>query len=313
MTNRFVNFNPKYATAGETDILDSQNFAQLIYSNYAANVWYVHSGTGADTNDGKRADYPFATIDAAIGAATANQGDVILVMPGHAEDIADATTFQVDVAGLTIIGLGHGRNRPTFTFTNTAGSIEIDSDNTVISNLVFISSITAVVVGMNVDADYCTIDGCEWNYDETGDDFILAMDIDAVTGTIVQNCYVRAEEAAGATAAIRLDAAPDTIIRNNRFIGRYTQTISGTTGSAAASTGIQLLNNLLENVLTSSGLVVDMHDSSTGLIAGNFLASGDSTTAVAGLLDPGNCKCFENYVCNAADETGGIVPGTASG
>ncbi|GAF96466.1 unnamed protein product, partial [marine sediment metagenome] len=87
--------------------------------------WYVHSGTGTDAvGYGTHPDKPLATIDDAIGLATASQGDIIYVMPGHAETIG-AGEIDVDKIGLSIIGLGVENDRPTITFDETTSDVDI--------------------------------------------------------------------------------------------------------------------------------------------------------------------------------------------
>jgi len=83
-------------------------------------VFYVNNSTvlaengvgGSDGNPGTL-QRPFSTIDYAIGRCTAGRGDIILVMPGHAETVTSATMINMDVAGVAIIGLGTGSSRPT--------------------------------------------------------------------------------------------------------------------------------------------------------------------------------------------------------
>ncbi len=72
-------------------------------------TFFVDSGhaSAADssaTNWGKRKDQPFATVDYAIGKCAANNGDIIFVMPGHAENISAATSWVQDVAGVRVQG-----------------------------------------------------------------------------------------------------------------------------------------------------------------------------------------------------------------
>src|SRR5512138_1472506 len=76
-------------------------------------VFFVHSGTGTDgAGYGKNPDSPVATLDYAIGLCTASKGDVIYVLPGHAENLTTATSLTMDVAGVKVIGLGWGPLRP---------------------------------------------------------------------------------------------------------------------------------------------------------------------------------------------------------
>ena len=54
-------------------------------------VYFVNSATGTDSaGNGQNPDAPFATLAYAVAQVTSGQGDVIYVMPGHAENIAAA-------------------------------------------------------------------------------------------------------------------------------------------------------------------------------------------------------------------------------
>lgn len=274
------------------------------------NTFFVDSGTGNNNNSGAVPTEPLATIDAAVGLCTASNGDIIIVMPGHAENISAATSLVVDVAGVQIIGLGHGRNRPVLTFTATAGSIEMDAANTRLSNIVLFSSISAVVVGINVDANDVTLDNLEFGYDATGDDFITMIDVDAFDRCVIENCYFGAESgAAGAGEAIRLDDANYVRIVNNRFSGQWSD--AAIVGEGAAGTDLLIANNFIYNADTSDGNGIGLTVAFTGVIANNSIGTLYATS-VATILDPGSCLCLENYVGNAIDEKGIVVPTTAA-
>jgi len=52
------------------------------------NVFWVSSTTGTDSAGyGRNPDAPVATLDYAIGLCTASKGDIVYLMPGHAENI----------------------------------------------------------------------------------------------------------------------------------------------------------------------------------------------------------------------------------
>ncbi len=110
------------------------------------NVFFVDSATGSNSNDGKSVSAPVATLDYAIGLCTANKGDIIYLMPGHAET---TTAIALDVAGLTIIGLGVGASRPTLTATTAATDlINISVASTWMENIILVgaaSGCTALV------------------------------------------------------------------------------------------------------------------------------------------------------------------------
>ncbi len=273
------------------------------------NYFFVHSGTGSNSNAGTDSELPVATIDYAVGLCTASKGDVIIVMPGHAENISAGTSLVVDVAGVQIIGLGHGFNRPVLTFTNTAGSIEMDAANTRLSNVILKASVSAVVVGINVDADNVTLDNLRFTIDETGDDFITMVDIDAFDGASVLNCQFQAEAIAGSAEAIRLDDCHDVLIQGNHFTGNFSD--SAIVGEGALGLRLELIGNFIYNDDTGTANGIDLNVAFTGLIAYNAIATLDAA-AVANLLDPGSCGNVENYGVNAIDEIAIVIGGTAS-
>jgi hypothetical protein len=263
---------------------------------------------GSNSNDGTY-QRPFATIDYAVGKCTANRGDIIMVMPGHSETISSATSLVLDVAGVAVIGLGSGSLRPDLNFSNTAGSVEVDAADVTLYNLTLTADVSAVVVGVNVDAAGFTMDSCEFRYNATGDDFITMMDIDAVADATINNCIFNAEETAGCSEAIRLDTATRARITNCHFTGDFTD--GGIIGEGAASTGILISDNYIYNSDTTGGEVIDLNVACTGLIINNRCGTL-FPTAPETAFDPGSCLCLENYVANAIDESGIIVPTTLS-
>jgi hypothetical protein len=274
--------------------------------------YFVHSGTGANTNGGKTKETPLATIDAAINKCTASVGDVIIVMPGHAETIASASTLIPDVEGITIIGLGNGDNRPTLTFSATDSEIEVGADNITIDNIRFIASISAVATGIDVNANFCTIKNCEFAYSgTTTHDFVQAIDIDAYDDNAVISCVFRAEVAtAGADQHIRMDDAHRTKIIGCEFYGDCADASILQEGAACAD--ILIAHNYIYNDDTASAVnCINIEDASSGLIAYNA-CTGLYAADPATLIDPGSCGCIENYCSNAVDESGTIVPVTLS-
>ncbi|MES0339863.1 MAG: hypothetical protein ABUK15_07390 [Anaerolineales bacterium] len=276
-------------------------------------VWFVDSGASNATNGnlGDSPDRPFATLNGAINSATASNGDQIVLMPGHTETVSSALTQVISKAGLTIIGVGVGSNRPTFNFTATASSFEIDSANTTIENVRFVAGISAVVVGVNVDADNVTLKNCEWNLSATGFDFVIMVDVDTVNNCSIEDCIFRAEGAtAGAAEAIRLDTANFARVLRNEMYGDFSA--AAILAEGAASLQIYVADNVVYNDDTAStNNGIDLSVACTGVTAFNRLTGLQGTNVVA-LLDPGSCLNIENYGCNAIDELGIVIGGTPS-
>jgi len=135
-------------------------FPYVDTQNANGNVFWVDSVKGSNGNKGTFKS-PFATIDYAVGRCTANQGDKIYVAAGHAETIIAATGLVADVAGISIIGLGNGTNRPTLTFaTSTAASVVVSAANVAISNIRFICNIASQVTVIDCNSTGTTISDC---------------------------------------------------------------------------------------------------------------------------------------------------------
>ena len=144
----------------------SGNLVVADASKATGKYWYVDSGsaTGADAGGSGRApDAPFLTLDYAFGAhgAAANNGDVVIVMPGHAETIASAGAITMDLAGVSVIGIGTGADRPTFTFSATDSTIIMSAASLRLENILIKPSINAVVSPIVISGADCVIKNVE--------------------------------------------------------------------------------------------------------------------------------------------------------
>ena len=106
----------------------------------------------------------YTTLTAALANVTADRGDIIYLAEGYAETIVAAAGGGVAKAGVRIVGLGDGTNRPTFTFTtSTAASFDITAARVYIQNCIFTCGIDAQLAMINITTADVTIDGCEIN------------------------------------------------------------------------------------------------------------------------------------------------------
>jgi len=177
------------------------------------NVWYVGSTVSTASDSalpfGTTPENPLATLDYAIGQCTANQGDIIYVMPGHTETLTAAAQLVFDVAGVKVIGLGVGTNRPTFTLsTATTADVDIDATNVWIDNIRFVSGIDSLAVVLDVNSANFSCTRCDFvsssgneiinqvNFATTVDDFYFAdcyffqpTDPDGTNGGTSTGCF----------------------------------------------------------------------------------------------------------------------------
>lgn len=134
------------------------------YSDYSptwvsGSVIWVHSSTGNDSNAGTLEEKPKATLASAISAAASNEADTILIKSGHTQTVTASQAFT-NKAGLTIIGLGTGSNRPRFTVNGAVDYLAVSVTDVWIENLFFVASTAAATSRIKVTADGCTIKDC---------------------------------------------------------------------------------------------------------------------------------------------------------
>jgi len=271
--------------------------------------FFVHSGTGTDgAGFGSSPDKPFATLDYAIGKCTASKGDIIYVLPGHTETFIATNGFDADVAGIAIIGLGWGAQRPTFVFNHANAQVNVGAASVRIENIRFVTSITAVVAGVQVEGvTDAVFKDCEWYWGgTTGDDFVISLELEAgAHRTLIEGCRFLAEPAvAGAAAAINITGKSDNVrVQGCEFMGDYSTACLN--GAAAADEGLMFLDNLVHN--TDAGEpYLEVHANTTGVIADTRgLASGATIAANAVAAAMAH---VENFVVNTAG-TIGIIKG----
>lgn len=269
-------------------------------------VYFVDSVTGSNGNDGESKDRPFATIDYAVGRCTASKGDVIVVLPGHVETVTAAAGLDLDVAGITIVGVGNGRNRPKINFTTaTTADMDVDAANITIMNLFFdMTSIDALAAGIDVNSADFTMLNCEVELaDASGQCVAGVVYDDAADRMRIEGCNFHG--AGDTTALIAVDGAgaDDVVIKGNIFNGYF-----GTTGAVqqATTAGVNWVidgNYFINRTADANNLAVNLHASTVALISNNRIAVIDSTSpmpvvAAAGFVS-GNY--FKGAVGTGAD------------
>lgn len=125
------------------------------------NVYFVDSGA-AGANNGNLGIHPenspLATLAGAMDKVTASNGDWIILMPGHAET---TTAVALDVAGVTIAGVGHGRQRPTFTATTAASDLfDVTADDIRLRNIRTVSAASGCTSFISIAANGFECERC---------------------------------------------------------------------------------------------------------------------------------------------------------
>lgn len=225
-------------------------------------VLWVDGNRGGNGNKGTY-DRPFGTIDYSVGRCNANQGDIIMVKPGHVETVSAAAGLGLDVAGIAIVGLGAGSNRPTVNFTTAVGAdMDVDAANISIYNLLFTGGIDALTGPIDVNAADFSFINCETR-DVTGQatDFIVT-DANA-TRLLIDGWVHRGASAAGADTAVSIIGGDGAMIRNFWIDGNFA--VACIENVTTAATNITITDGFAYT-RNAADVIVTLHASATGFV-----------------------------------------------
>lgn len=285
----------------------------------ASQIFYVHN-TGSSTNDGLSRSTPLSTVAGAVAKCDAAKGDVIFVMAGHTETLGTtAPGLDVDVAGIAILGEGHGKNRPVI----TAGAADIDAvrisaSNVFVDNLWFVGSSsqstnTSSLVDLPSGSDDVTFRNCV--FDLTG----LAAPTDVVRLAGNDRCKFLdctwIGDTDGPDIAILITAASTHL----HVIGcEFNFAPNGIDEavikvSAGAPSGLIVKDCLL---IGPDLLAIDIDASGAatgdGLVTDCRIAAGAAVATIANLLDVGGVNFCNILATDTAAEEGSGIPKTTS-
>jgi hypothetical protein len=281
--------------------------------------WFVCNRTGANGsngNPGDRADQPFATMQGAIAACTAGNGDVIIVGPGHAETVT-ATSIALNVAGVQIYGVGEGLARPTFTFGAAAATITVSAANCSWSGCHFKANFVDVAAAFTL--------GAAKDFRLENNTFLDISSILNFLSIVVTGATANAADglkvlnnwyqglAATANAFVSILGNCDRLIINDNHVDKLATNDAGqfVTIAALVLMAAQIKRNTLQ-VLGATGSTVGIFltgssTTNTGVVSDNRVASLDTTTELISTTGT-KFKFFENYYTGTADATGKLWP-----
>lgn len=278
-------------------------------------VWFVNSASGSDaTGYGRRPDSPFATLAYAFSSDSVTSGDVVYVMPGHAETVNAAGDITMDIAGVTVVGLGRGSSRPTFTYaTDTASTWLITAANVTVRNVLITCTGTIDV------ANAITITGADVSLVDVDvrDSAATSQFADPIiVSTGADRCRLERvrvfSHASGdaAQSAILLSAA----VVDVEIIDHYSDGLfaTGNIESTAAA-----LNTVIKNAVTrqrhaTRDAGINLHASNTGFVLAPRVWSATNDADGFNLaIVAAAASVFDPLVVNLAGERGGAW-GTAS-
>lgn len=282
-----------------------------IVQNPAA-IYFVNSVTGTDSAGyGQNPDAPCATLAYALAnLVAASVGDVVYVMPGHVETIAAAAGIALSKSGVSVIGLGMGNLRPTFTWSAAASTWTVAGANALIKNIRCTSTIAAVVKLFSVTAAGVTFDAVDYFEDGTTDALQFILTTAAATDLTVQNCnWYRGTTAASALSQwIVLTGADRAKILNNFLINKGFATSNPINSAVAvvttAAVGIRIEGNRFYDSNSTGNVPILTIANTTGVVTGNLMGTSATTTTISF----NSCFAFQNFITNEVAKSGAVTP-----
>jgi len=199
--------------------------------NTTGNVFYVSNvgkdnGFDAEGKQGKSYAKPLKSLDYAVGRCTANNGDVIVLMPGHNETVISAGDLDLDVAGITVLFMGKGESRAKITFSTVVGAdMDVDAASITLINPKFVAGIDALTGPIDVNSTDFTMINAEY-HDATNIETTDAVIATAGATRLKIDGYKYFKSNEGGTqkeSHIQLNGVDDLILRNIHIEGDFDQ------------------------------------------------------------------------------------------
>jgi len=265
-------------------------------------------------SDGNSGDFlhPMATIAAALDKCVASRGDILILGPGHSETISTATSIDIDVAGVAVLGMGVGSLRPTINITHASGFLKVSAANVTLHNLLLTGGVDAITKMLNVTAADVTLNKLELR-DVTGQMADGILTSAAANRLRILDLVHDGAAAAGTNAAVALVGGDNIEITIKRMDGNFA--VGGIDVRTTATTDLHVHDVEFFRTRNAADIfLVDTITASTGMVGPNVnLQLADNaaniTEAVTGatfvVVDP-------VYVVNLAGEKAMLINWTAS-
>lgn len=270
-------------------------------TEHPGKIWWVDSTNTLATDAagvGQNSNFPLATIDYAIALCTASSGDVIYLMPGHAETITTAGGITLDVAGVSIIGLGNGDARPTITFaTGAAASMLVSASDCRISNVIFKCNIANQNHMIDCTGDDLEIDHCAFlEGTATGLSFVTSDTDDGDSDFLhIHHCLFYAPTAGLYDAAIQIAKDHANIrIEDNTIYGDFDEAGIDVPAGGNACLHLQIHRNVITNLQSGQHSIQINSTAVTGSASFNMCQTDARATA----FDTAALACWENKWCD---------------
>jgi hypothetical protein len=301
----------EFANGGANDRAIMNRFYEFLPRRPIGNVFWVRSTTGTNgAGYGHSPDSPLATIDYAVGLCTANNDDWIVCLPSHSETVSAAAGIDLDVAGITVYGIGNGTAQPKVDFTTaTTADLDVDAANVTIENIQFEASFADLAAVIDVNATDCTIRNCRFlapTATENAKIWILGATSTTSSRLTVEGCLFQDKDDQNTHAISLTSGTPDgCVFKDNVFHGFYETAAIGGTG---AITNCLILRNYIQNADTDADACINFADNTTGIVAYNVVGAALACNATTNITVGTKAVLAQNFSVDTGDVQGVLDP-----
>lgn len=274
---------------------------------------YVRSSGVQSSDDAFLAQNLVTSLAAGLARVRPGFGDFVVCLPGHAENVVDATTFSSAlVSGAKIVGVGRGANMPTFTFTAVGASWAVSTASISVTGVRLVGNSAGGVTNMvNVTAaDF----GFYFNE--------INLVVGLVSNVVILNAGADRADLSGnvlrgmggtTTNGFALGAVDNCRIADNELLAP-SGTNTGLIAALGVSTSLKVLRNVINNYTAGSVAGISFpNNANTGHCAYNtitVLSTGAAVSGTTGITIGAACLVgfFQNYVVNDPLKSGLLMP-----
>jgi hypothetical protein len=286
-------------------------------SHFPGNVFFVDvnaTNAGATAGFGYHPDSALTSILLAQSFCTANQGDVVFILPGHTETVAAATEVALSKAGVTYIGLGSGTSRPTLTLSATGSNIPISAANIALKNILITTTGTInVTAGITVTGTDCLLEDIEIRESAADSQVVDGIVAAATSDRLHINGYIFRGFLTGdadASAVSVTGAVDGVMIENFDLDGLFVA--AGIENVTGVATNMRIRDGFIRQRHATTDAAITLVATTTGTVERvNVRTATNDANGFNNALVGAAAQFFVCWVVNANGESGGVF-GTPS-
>src|SRR3990167_547649 len=253
----------------------------------------------------------YTTIQAAVNAAAASRGDVIVVLPGYDNTLGRADSWTT--AGVHIVGIGNGENKPIIRYGAITDEVGIAANYVHVKNLRFLADFDSVARAVDLDTGFggAHIENCVWDFDSNAMNFKTMLRV-GQSNTVIENNEFRAEDTAGAGKGVSIfgGGADFLTIKDNFFYGQF-DTMGDSLTNGAGAIHLDSLHDSFDTVL--SGLNISENTIVSTDTAAPLLINISTTAGISPIRGIAANNVFVSYHTGTVADTAAVNFGATLG